>query len=289
MSKGVVLIAVSHPYYGNYAHQLAVSIRCNDADIPISIITDGSGISHLGTDKRKLFDKIIDINHEHIQSNRMPDALKAKFALYDLTPYKQTIFIDADVIWCPKRKITEMFDQMGTALFSMANRGKIELRKAHEKFIHWCNPELLYQFDKTGSADLYNVASEFIYFVKCKETKMLFKEALKAYENPVEGVKNFGHNIPDEYAFMVAMLKTGLIPHTAPFIPFYWEHFERKNLHPHEIYPRFYGLSMGGNTNTRNSVSLYNNLANHYNRSIGIDGYFPAKDKRSFLPERSTI
>lgn len=289
MSKGVVLIAVGHAYYGNYAQQLAVSIKCTDPSVPISIITDQVGIAHLNTEKRSIFDKIIDIPEQYLSTNRMPDFLKSKFSLYELSPYSETIFIDADVIWCPKKTISELFDQMGEVKFSMSNRGRVLLTEAHDKFIHWCNPKDLEQFDKAGDSYLYNLASEFIYFVKCKEAKAIFKEAYKGYCNPIENVKSFGTNIPDEYAFIVALLKTGSSPHTSPFIPFYWEHFERKNMQPAQIYQQFYGLSMGGNTNTRNSVTLYNNLANHYNRSVGINGYFPAKDKRSFLPERTTI
>jgi hypothetical protein len=84
-------------------------------------------------------------------------------------------------------------------------------------------------------------------------------------------------------------MKTEIYPHAYPFLPFYWEHFEKKHLPVCDIYKQFYAISLGGNLNDKTSAQAYDSLAGHYNKQFGINGYFPARDKKSWLPERTII
>jgi hypothetical protein len=136
---------------------------------------------------------------------------------------------------------------------------------------------------------LYNLASEFIYFSKCEEVRELFTLVQKIYVDPKIGFKKFAHNLPDELAFEIAMMTLKIDAHAAPFTPFYWEQFERKSMPVHEMYEKYYGYSMGGNVNTKGQEQIYNNLANNYNSRFGVSGYFPAKNKQSWLNQRQSL
>ena len=57
--KGILTIATKHALYGRYAYNLAVSVKANAPEIPISIIADAVGISHLNPSQLSIFDNII--------------------------------------------------------------------------------------------------------------------------------------------------------------------------------------------------------------------------------------
>ncbi len=288
MSRGVIIIAAGHSYYGNYAAQACRSIKAVDKSIKVALLLAEGAMAHVGSNP---FDQTITIPKEYYTTNGLNDFLKAKTFIYELSPFDETIYVDADIIWLPQKKVSDLFEQLKEVDFTMSNRGKEPIGKALPGFIHWANPKDLiaeYKFKETDP--LYNLGSEFIYFKKNKQVKKLFREAQKVYENPPSfAYKKFAYSLPDELPFEIAMIKIGIYPHAAPFIPFYWEQFERKSTPIYEIYKGFYAYSMGGNTNIGQMANIYNNLAQHYNSQFGINGCFPAKNKKEWLPERQTL
>jgi hypothetical protein len=285
-TRGVLLLAIGHPNYGHYAHQLCISIKSVDPSIKVACAHAEGALSHVITYHK--FDQLIDVPTEMINSNGLKDYMKAKTHLYDLSPFDETIYIDSDVIWCPQKPIANLFNELQDVNFTMSNRGKIEIEKALKGFIHWADPEQIREKFNIKSGWLINLASEFMYFKKSPPTKELFDRAKKIFDKPLIDFTRFGHSMPDELAFEIAMLQMDMYPHITPFIPFYWEHFEKKNLAPKDIYPNYYAISMGGNMNVASSEELYNNLAQHYGNKFGL-GFFPARHKRGWLPERTNI
>lgn len=282
--RGVLLLAIGNPYYGNYAVQLARSIKAVDPDMKVSCAYAGQVLSH----NRSLpFDDQIAVPMDHYLTDGLPDYIKAKTFLYDLSPYEETIFIDADVIWLPQKPISQLFDQFGDTDIIFSNHGKEKVSEAGRGFIHWADPKEIMRV--YGEGTLYNLASEFIYFRKGPKAQTIFEIAQQVYRDPQIEFRKFGFGLPDELAFEIALLKTGTELKQAPFIPFYWEQYERRSLPIYEIYKQYYGYSLGGNVNTGQVANIYNNLATHYNSKFGIRGCFPAKDKRSWLSERQTL
>lgn len=282
---GVLLLALGNPYYGNYAVQLARSIKSVDSSISVSVAYSGSVLSH---NVNLPFDNLIEVPKDYFYTDGLPDFIKAKTYLYELSPYKHTIFIDADVIWLPQKSITELFNEFKEIDITFSNRGKQEVSEAKAGFIHWADPkEITRVYGNDGW--LYNLASEFIYFRKNKKVERFFKIAQEIYSDPKIEYKKFAHHLPDELAFEIAMIKTGMYPHAENFIPFYWEQFERKSMPVHEMYSKYYGYSMGGNVNTPSQEQIYNNLANNYNSQFKVSGYFPAKSKNAWLSERTSL
>jgi hypothetical protein len=286
--QGIVLIVCGHPYYGNYAVQLAASIKYTSPDIDIVVIHDGKGISHLTPEKRTIIDHFIEVPEIYHTNKKRIDYLKLKAHLYELSPFQETIFIDADVLWLPKKPITQLFEQFKDIDFTMSNRGNVKLSEAKENFITWTTPdEIIKNYAIDGT--LYNLSSEFIYFKKTKEVKKLFTQTLKNFENLKVNYRLFGNDIPDELPFCIAMIQTGTYPHRSPYKPFYWEQFERKNLQQKEMYTNYYAYSLGGCIQSDSVKRFYDNLASGYLNYFGLGKVFPLKSKRDFLPERTNI
>lgn len=285
--RGVLILATGHPNYGTYANQLCMSIKASDPDIKIALAYNGLSLSHVG---KPLWDNKIIIDDELIKTNGLPDHVKAKLHIYELSPFETTMYIDADVIWHPGRKISALFDELEQYNFTMSNRSVEEIGKAKDTHLHWAKPSsLMNKYKFKEDKKLYNMASEFIYFKKSPEIEWFFNEAIAVHEDQPEIQKKFAHNMPDELAFEIASIKTGIEPHKSPFIPFYWEEFERRNLVVSEMYKQYWAFSIGGNSIQSQPKNIYNNLAGVYNRAFGLDGYFPARDKREWLPERVTL
>lgn len=288
MNKGVILLAVGHPYYGDYAMQLCRSIKAVCPTAVVALAHGDGGGGHVNA-KNNPFDFLIDIPHEYMYTNGMKDYLKTKTCLYDLSPFKESMFLDADMIWCPQKPIELLFEQFKDIKFTISNRGSIPIEEAKEGFIHWASPKVIMEKYGIKNGLLYNLASELIYWKKDKKVKALFDVAKDVFEKPLIEFKKFGHSMPDELAFEIAILKTKIYPHAGPFIPFYWEHSERRLLRVKEIYENYFAYSIGGNIVTKTCATIYNALASHYNKQFGVHGYFPAKDKKSFLSERRSI
>lgn len=284
MSKGVLILALGNPLYGNYAVQLARSIKVVDPTINVSCAYEGSALSH---NTQLPFNELIEVPPHYFMTDSFPDYLKAKTYIYNLSSYDETIFIDADVIWLPQKPITNLFNEFKELDITFSTRGKQKITEAKQGFIHWAEPEEIKRvYGEEGY--LYNLASEFIYFRKCDRVKEFFELAQEIYVDPKITFKKFAYHMPDELAFELAMIRTGIYPHADVFIPFYWEQFERRSLPVEQMYKEYYGYSMGGNTNTKGQEQIYANLANNYNSSFGINGYYPAQNKIDLL-ERKAI
>lgn len=288
--QGILLIAAGHPYYGNYAYQLAVSIKASSPDMPVSIIYEGNGIGHLGVTKLAIFDQIIEAQPKQYTSKTLGirDIFKLKTWIYDLSPYEETLYLDSDMLWLPRKKADELFEALKDIDFTMSNRGAVSIEHASNDFIQWANVHDIKTIYGFTDEMLYHLSSEFIYFKKTKDVKSLFDKAKKNFDYPKVNYKVFGQNQPDELAFTIACMQSKIYPHTAPYYPSYWEPFHKMNLSPGQMYQEYYLCSFGGAFYSNSVKEFYNNLAKYYCNKVG-ESYFPLTDKSKFLPERAVI
>lgn len=290
MNRGIILIACGHQYYGNYAFQLAVSIKSVSPETNISIIHSGNGLGHLTDGKRKIFDKIIKLEEEDLIGGKLNsvDYFRVKTLLYELSPYDTTLYLDSDMLWLPNKNITQLFEEFKEVKFTMSNRGCSIISEAQENFIQWAkSSEIKKEYGFTNEK-LYNLSSEFIYFKKDGSVERLFQTALEIFDSPKVKYQIFGDNQPDELCFCIAMMKEKLYPHKENFLPAYWEAFMRKRLQSKEMYEQYYLSSFGGAFQDKPIIEFYNNLANYYMRQRK-ENYFPLKSKREWLKTRLTI
>lgn len=294
---GVIIAALDAPYYGNYAFQLALSIKHSSPNTSISLLCNDGGISHLKQEKLDFFDKVIKVNKVAVTSKGRPATMKFKTYLYDVSPYDETIFFDADTLFNPKRSIDEMLKEIPkNCKFTMQNRGFVDLEKSNDnqlnsRFNIWANSLEIKKAYKFKSGKLFNLSSEIIYFKKDEKVKALFDTAKKEYDNLKVDFELFNGGVPDELPFCVAMIEHKMYPHKEKWRPFYWEAFDKKRLlnNPRELYAQYYGVSFGGNFQEPFIIRFHNNLVQYYCNQFGIQNPFGLKSKRSFLTNRHTI
>ena len=283
VNKGVCIITAGSPYYGGWALNLAMGLKHTDEKTNITLLNYGLGNNHIKP-YLHIFDNVIDIPKEMILRNGFESMIRSKLFLHDLSPYEETIFIDADVIWFPFKPISQLFDELQGLDFIIGCRSFSELDSKPR--LVWSKAEDLKQFgDKC-----YNLSSEFIYFRKSDKNDKFFDLCKSIFDNPPINYTRFDGGVPDELAFQIAMMMTDIKPHKVPFLPFYWESYEKKMKKVPEIYnTEYYGYSIGGAAINSHQKLIYDNLVRFYSSKFGIKNPFLCKSKKELFKTRTVI
>ncbi len=292
-TRGVIIMAAGHAQYGQMALTLAMGIKhCDPQDllnsnsIKVCLAYHG-GATGMIQHYMNIFDDTIEIPQEYVTRNGFESLLKAKCYLYELSPYDETIYIDADVIWSPKKKISALFEELKDLDFTVGTRNRISL-KDNPRGFQWADGRDIikkYGFD----GDSYNLSSEFMYFKKTKKIQAFFKAAQSAFEDPGVDYKRFAAGVPDELAFQIAMMQTGIKPHKDQFLPFYWEPYMKMKLQPKDLYDAHWGYSIGGSMLSDLQKGIYNALSQYYAKQYGLKRHFPCRSKREWSKFRTQI
>lgn len=291
MKKGVLMLALGHPNYGNMAATLAASIRYTSPDVHITLIYAGDAINYFNEQKRALFDSIRKAPAKvHTYNGNREAYIKAKVHLYELSAYDQTLFIDVDMLWLYKRPIDELFDELAGVSFTIQNDGFWDMANKPQPsgYVQWCSLKDVAKAYKLRSGKFYRVFSELIYFERSEAARALFERAQEIYENPLCPVTEFAGALPDEFAFSMAMIKEKLYPHQDEFYPIYWQ--PRDKHKPIDVVAdNYYGLSIGGSVTHSVITEQYNRLAKGYFSKLGLQNPYRVLNKKRWNNNRLTV
>lgn len=225
---GVVTIALGAQKYTEYAFNLAASVKMSNPKIPVGLITSEQNLLHpLWPVMKKVFDivKIIDSNITHYKGIFMPG--RVKIQLNELTPFENTLFIDADSIIFPTAKLTHELEKlkehtMAYYCWHQYSRDRIE---RHGQTAYWGS--LVEYIDSHGMRGdkFQEVSSYFFWWKKSDRNNTFFKTALEIHDGILEGKYLAGTGwrnnwVPDEYPFTIATGVTGVMNSVAfPYQP----------------------------------------------------------------------
>jgi hypothetical protein len=287
--KGVIILALGHPYWGRWAYNLAMSLKFSTPEVNISLLYAGRGRDQIID--TTLFDKFIEVPEKYYTTNGRIEYVKAKTALYKLTPYKTTICLDADTIWINEKPIRDLFNELDGIDFTMANRSFMDLEEERitDEFGVWASPNYIKKKFNFTKGRFYNLSSEMIYFKKDKKVGKLFSDAFKIYDKPLEH-RIFNGGMPDELPFTISMIKNDLYPHADNYVPFYWEAAQMppKRLTGGDL-KAFYAYSMGGHMAHPIMRKTYDNFVKFYSKHFNVMHPYLWTDKRAYMPERNNL
>lgn len=277
LKKGIILIATGSPYYGRMAYNLAVTIKAAE-DIPVTVLFNGQGLSHISERQIKIFDSVVEIN---------PQSFGAKLCSIDYSLYDCTLCLDADMCWLPGKKPSELFAELEGVSFTSITEGYYDFDEGKDygnpMYHFWCAPqEAKLLHDLTGK--FYQWRSEVIYFEK--SAAPMFELAKQVYVNPKVHVRNFAGQTPDELAINIACCKLGIAPHVYKWVPAYWHRLHGEGRSLPEIMNRYYLMSVGGNFASRIMKDSYNNVCKAAHRKLGLQYLFDLYSKKSVMPDR---
>lgn len=276
MLRGITIFALGHPYFGRYAYNLALTVKAVE-NIPIALVFDYSAVSHLTEEQVEIFDIRIPSN--------LPPSCGAKLHAYDLSPFKQTLVLDADMLWLPKKRPSELFDSLKGIEFTCISEGSTDKPSSH--YFFWGHiEEMRGKYNIPGV--IHQLRTEVMYFEKSERVERMFKKAQDIYLNPgLKYVKEFAGGVPDEMALNIAAGIEEIQPHDPEWKPSYWAQLFQNQIPPLEqLYREYYLLSVGGNINTQNVKNLYNTLVKAQAPKLGLSFCFPLMSKHNFLENR---
>lgn len=262
---------------------MAATIKVAE-NIPVAVVHSERSLSHLSEQQRSIFDKLIPL------PENIPVGFAPKLYLNELTPFDETIFLDADMLWLPNKKPSELFNQFDNIQYTGITEGFVDLSKmdtstSNSGYHFWADVNEIKDVYKLKDGRIYQWRSEFIYFKKNKEVNKFFKQAQKINENPrLSTAMKFGTNYPDELAINISAAIHGFRPHADKWTPAYWH-----KVHNDQI-PRsmegWYLISFGGNSTNGQVRKLYDNITKSALSRLGRQHVFSLFQKKQFLPER---
>ena len=278
--RGIVILALKHNLYARYAHNLILSLRQPNnglfkAGIEICLVADQGRLNEVGVKTTVMVDETITVSEDQSYN-----PFFTKLFIDQLSPYEETLLLDADMLAMPDANLPALFDSMKDVEFTCSNRGWITRQSGG---YDWADVTSL--LDAAGVDQMPHVSSEFVYFKKTKKVVELFDKARTFYlTNNV--VNTFiGTHQPDEPALSYGITKAGIQLPEMPYHPSFWEgHYKGVAFKPQQIYRHTF-LSVGGSMLSNQTTKIYDGLLKGY-AIKGNTTYYPYTAKGKVIKER---
>ncbi len=280
-AQGIVLMALGKPIYGQYAFNLALSLKVNirssQADYPIVLFKEDSAIETLTSSHLTVFDAVVDLPSEYYIYEDRIQYFRAKSRIYDFTPFNKTLWLDVDSLinFGKGEDVKRMFNSAEVGDYCALTYNLIDCdtkrKLVDSKFVPalWSalTPQLVDFYNLSGK-QLAQINSSWLYFEKNTRTEEYFEVTKKLWEGEKK-VKTFRGDYPDEFFFHIAGAKTGLRNRDIPFVPLYGDHEYRAAygdewIGEKRIMNEFTGLMMYGLHCPNHIQALYNMQLEQY-------------------------
>jgi hypothetical protein len=292
-TRGILLLALGAPEYGGMAANLAASIRYSDPDIAIHLVHSERSLSMLSEAHRRLFTSFAECPESFYTRQGQKEYIRAKTHLYELTPFEETLFLDADMYILPHSRMSSVMEQISASChFTIENRGYADLSlhdtKLDPHYSSWVNIlDVKRHYSAYGR--FYHLHSEFIFFKKNEKNKQFFDTVKEVYDSRPVPWTVFDGSVPDEYAYDIATCITGHHPHRDQYIAIYWHAMDGRLDWNKQVVKNYIGFSLGGNYIPdwiQNKVNAYKQL---YKQKLKLPHLFHIAPKRRWNARRRSI
>jgi hypothetical protein len=280
------------------AFNLALGVRLYN-ETPICLITTKGNLQYISEVKKQYFNHIIELDPKEYTVNGKQNHVLNKFRLFELSPFEETIYLDADSVWSRGRNINDLFEQFKAVDFGFTTYNENEYFPINsEKSIFWCKEgnnindfNKFFKFKK--DAIFYHVQASFLYFKKTEKAKQIFDKALEVFLKRDFDFREWADGMADELAFdlALALLNYKTENHYSGNI-FYYPLNANKKVRINDlpnIYKNYFYISLAGHQMHNDFISLYDRLVKYYSQQdlrLGTSEIYLWKNKADFLTER---
>lgn len=273
--KGIFIIGIGENYL-QMALNLCLSIRSNGGH------TYGVTLLHTGVPSSfeqylRYFTSNIDIS-EHVKSQKLPlhKAMYAKLLAYDLSPYEQTILLDADSLVLPGKSLEGIFNS--NQAFMAMTPGYYHIDKSLNKYTWWCDrPEAaMTHFGVPLDHYMPQINASLLYFNKSAYSSCIFADAKKVWaDDKYTGYTKHHRSKTEEFCFNVACAMQNHRPtlkgdtYYPVFIEMYNNLWSKESVYESYSIISLAGAEMG-NENNNNLARWYEQLSDYYRRKFGV-------------------
>jgi|GEM_PF-2939872 len=282
LKNGICVAVTGHPYYGRMAYNLAMTIKAIEPSCDITVMRTPHSLSHLSEYQLSVFDNIAEL------PSGAPISCGAKLWLNTISPYENTLVLDADMLWLPEKKPSQLFDELEGNDFTAITEGYAP-DNLHPKYFLWADESDIRATYPIACDKLYQWRSEVMYFNKNADE--LLAKAREVFVAPrLATEKLYAQGTADELGLVVACGIFNVHPHQYKWIPAYWHLMNEGKIPDFSLlYRNYYLASFGANHASEVSKNLYDRLVRVACMKRGVQHVFPLISKKSFLPERQLM
>jgi hypothetical protein len=283
LTTGILIVAVKHAYYGRLAYNLALTIRAVDSTFNIAVLCDSAAMAHLSESQKEVFTQLIDIGPD------IPKGCGTKLWAYDYSPFDETLVLDADMVWLPRRMPDEVFNEMQGVEFTSITEGFYDSEANHDtnpKYFYWAQPQEIQNVYNVER--VYQWRTEVMYFKKGVQAHAMFDYAKVVFAKPrLKTLLAYATGVADELAINVSCAVHGMTPHRYKWKASYWNRLHGYRLPEYAtLYADYYLASFGSNENQGEQKKFYNTIVKAACYKLGKQHIFQLQSKREVLPER---
>ena len=298
MGKGIILLAHGHPNYYRMALNCAVSIKAT-SEIAVALV-HGSDYTFT-KEELSYFDLQVSIAKENILLNGEVNYALLKLNMYDLSPFEETLYPDADSLALYGKNLENLFSEasLRPVQFDIDNVGHSGENEKDTDFVSFSMPngswkKIRETYSIPAQQQIYDIQSTLVYFKKGAIAKSFFETAIRVFkENKLSISENSKSWVNDELSFMIAQGIEGLemqVPFSNVYYPM-TEGFIGSEEQLDKILREYYFYSIPGIHSHEVFINFYNELVKEYYRHEKLDTsrMFLYQNKREYMPERVSL
>jgi hypothetical protein len=283
MAKGVIIIACGNPIYGNMAYNLALSLKYT-CPAHVSVVWSEQSLSELTPKQLQFFDNQIECPEHYYKKGEKKAYQRIKCFVNELSPYEETIMIDADTVWNPGKDLSLLFATLKDTDFQVGCLGKWEDgEETYKKYTYWADPKSISEYWKTNL--IYKTYSGIVYWKK--ETQNIWKEIQRVYDDPDAECMSWAGDKPDEYAFNIGIALSGHRLPKIEWMPAFFGYTGYKYTE-HLIKQNYFCMSVSGNFPDPYLITIYHHILREVANRTGHE-YKEYIKKGSVLTERAKL
>lgn len=266
--RGVLLIACGDALYGRLAYNCAASLKSAEPSVPVALAHTATALSSLSGEQLGIFDHLIDASCYCDMEDG--DFIRPKAFLNELTPFDATLFLDADTLWSPRRRVSDLLAELSEIDFTAMNYARYEAGSGiipETGYTWWAPPAELERHYSIRQGYVYQQSTTFLWFRTSARIERFFRTVQELYLSPEQILRVILRPMrPDEVYFNVAGNRCEVYPHALGYQPVYF--FLIHHGWPTENITRdFWAITTAGKYHSEAYLGLVNEvLAEHTKR-----------------------
>jgi hypothetical protein len=275
IKQGIILVATGHANYGKMAYNLALTIRAA-GPASIALVYDEDGIKSLRPTERAVFDNLIALPDGYASG------VRAKLHLDQLSPFDETIYFDADMLWISQQPVSALFEQFAADEFWMIAEGSTDA--FNPAYYFWASEQEIMNRYKVEWVP--QTRSEVIYWKK--GTKVFEKARASKPERKLLSIREFAGQTPDELYFNIALAQLNIRPRA--LTPAYWPRLVNKG-YPEirDLRKDYYLLSFGSNFIPSVMQKQHDKFMTAICYRLGTPFLYKIQSKKNWAPGRQKM
>lgn len=183
MKNGICLLCFGDKSFGYLSYNLAASIK-QYSNISITIFTDDTALNNID---KSIFDNIEKIPDDALYIKNKSHPNRFKLCLHELSPYENTIYLDADSLYMRNEPVDKLFDLINENIDIIGQNEKIIDLNTTDKVFHGFNIKTFVPPFNYINNKLYQMHGQFLLFKKNEKTKKFFDISKEIYDELEKG------------------------------------------------------------------------------------------------------